>query len=310
MFPAGPCAAPLRTYALFLAPSTRIQLSAATVPTAALTSLRVSGACALPPDADYRALRHFALARAHGNYFDGAGLRALAAAPLAAFAFRGGDALAYALRDAHLAQLLAGAPARTLRSLVLLGVRRLRAPALAAALPALPALAYFALALVAPDGAALGPAFVRALPPALHTFKYQVALRRFSLPFRVERRAVLDAVEEELLRRQPPPALVCVADEVDREEDKYEELFVRWRQLARTAGIVLRLGSWEEHEEFCRTLMLLISIVTFKMLHFSRPRGEMVSRWSPKPEIACSNPAVVAFCFFRAAAVVITGFRI
>jgi hypothetical protein len=244
MFP-DVCTAPLSTYEFFLDPTTRIQLSAGAVPTAALVRLRVSGECALPDGAPYTRLRTFAMVDARGTYFDTTCFRALAHTPLESFAYRHGGPLAYELRDAHLAGLLAGAPRTSLRRLVLLWCTRLSTAALADCVRALPSLDYFALALVVPDK--LTPDFVRALPPTLRTFKYQVSLRRFSPPFRTERRIVLETIEEELLRRRPPPLLLCVADEVDK--DQYTELFKPWPGIARAAGVILELGEWATRED-------------------------------------------------------------
>jgi hypothetical protein len=241
MFPT-PCQAALSTYELYLKPNTKIQMSSNTVPTDALRSLRISGTCALHGAGRYPQLTHFAMSSVKGNYFESSGLAALAGAPLVSFAHVQADSLSYELRDLHLHQLVAdGNVGRTLRTLVLCGCTRLTTAGVAASLALLPMLEHFALAIVTQDPPTAG--FVHALPPGLRVFKLRLArLRKWSLPFVPERRAVWAAVEDDVLRRTPALEVVCLDDDIDTTDDFVDS----WRSIASNQRFILRLGAWAE----------------------------------------------------------------
>jgi hypothetical protein len=248
MYP-NPCRAPLTRYELYLGPNTGAKLSSKSIPTAALHILRISGSCHLDRAEDYGNLEHITLAGVKGAYFELAQFRALLPLRLRSFTYAHGDNMSYELRDQHLLEFVTkGAAQSTLTTLIMLGCTRLSTSTISECLKVLPQLEYLALSLVISQAHDISPEFMYTLPPKLHTFKLQIQLTRWAPRCIVPRRAVLDAVESQLLLRAPPPRAVWIAENGGMAIGEHEEIVRRWRDLASASYTQLRIGPWEELE--------------------------------------------------------------
>jgi hypothetical protein len=241
MFPTT-CNAPLETYELYLDINTRINTSSKVIPTANLRSLRVSGTCFFDV-ARYERLENFVMVSVKGNYFDTHSFAVLRDAPLVSFAHVQADSLAYDIRDDHLQALVTGdgGVGRTLRTLILVGCRRLTTAGVATCVRALPMLEYFALALVMQDRPS--EEFVCVLPRCLRVLKIRLARAlRWSPSYAEERRAIWSAVERDILPRTPPLDQMWADDDLDIIQD----FSARWISNMAIVGPILKLGAWSE----------------------------------------------------------------
>ncbi len=244
MFPKNP--ALLSAYELYLSPETRVDVFDGVRPDD-IVSLRFSGEILASAETREAArmprLRHVVLYGVTGNYFDRHTMdECFPDAHLESFSYALGHRLGFEIRNHHLESLVA-AYGPGLRKLVLLGCSRLSSTTITQALENLPALEYFALHLVTVDE--LRSNFVNALPPSLTIFKLQVLNAWYAVPLKDEERALCDAVEIVVLRRDIPFHQVCLCFRTQIFMEGGREQ--RWTRIAEDRRIDLRIDPWENH---------------------------------------------------------------
>ncbi|KAG9314431.1 hypothetical protein JVU11DRAFT_5228 [Chiua virens] len=234
----------LTTYELHLDPSTRVS-PFDRIPSICIRSLRLSGDCHINHEASFPALRHLTIRSVTSNTFDRIKFSSVFAnAHLESFTHAQGHRLAFEMRNAHLESLVNG-PGFCLRKLVLLGSTRLTTPVIASCLRNLPTLEYLALSLVTVNE--LRENFILALGPSLRTFKLQIIHAWYVAPLFDEQRIICNSLEELILTRESLLDTVYVSFHSRiMSEDGREE---RWKHIADTRHLTLKIGPWEDNEE-------------------------------------------------------------
>jgi len=245
MFPGANGHKPLlQVYELHLDPSTRVN-PFQTLPSNQIRSLRLSGDCRLKAETPFPALRHLTIQSVTSNAFDKIRFdNSFPDCQLDSFIHAQGHRLGFEIRNVHLESLVAG-PGSRLRKLVLLGSSRLSSAAVASCLRNLPTLEYFAFCLVIVNE--LRENFILSLGPSLQVLKLQITHALYAVPLFKEERMICDTLEERILRRHSPHAVVHVSfhSELMAEDGRQD----RWTDIAAAQHLTLKIGPWEDEEE-------------------------------------------------------------
>ncbi|KAH7911962.1 hypothetical protein BJ138DRAFT_1149504 [Hygrophoropsis aurantiaca] len=246
MFPSTCYLTKLRSYELYLDPTTRV-IPFKTISGKHIESLRLSGDCHLSPQTtgSLLSLRHLTLRGITGNSFDQMPFNiCFSGCMLQSFSHVQGHRLGFEIRNNHLESLVKG-PGAHLRKLVLLGSSRLTSSVIASCLHNLPTLEYLALSLVTVNE--LRDNFVLAIGPSISVLKLQITHAWYATPLFEEERLICNALEERLLNPRPPLTAVFVSfhSRLMSEDGRQE----RWMAIAETARLVLKIGPWEDDEE-------------------------------------------------------------
>lgn len=243
MFPCGPPCGGLLGYDLFLDSTTR-NTTFLTIHPGSLQALRLSGNCRLQKRVMTPALRHLAMYRVTGIYFDQQQLpECFAQSRLESFAFVAEEKMGYEIGDRDLASLASHFGTR-LKKLVLLGCSRLCTTALTSCLSQLLVLEYFSLSFIKTTNE-LHSNFLDALPSTVTVFKLHITNAWWSDPRITNMEKDLCNTFEEILYRQPP--LITISVDF-REELMSDERRNRWSAIAEAARIRLEIGRWWKEE--------------------------------------------------------------